>query len=64
MRNDDDKMKTFAQLVACLVLLASLFVSSTLSMIYGWGVQPRSWWWIVGGWLWIAVSQLMLKAIK
>ena len=24
-------------------------VLSILVMIYGWGLEPKSWWWIIGG---------------
>ena len=33
-----------------LIFIAALAVGlQILVMIYGWGVQPQSWWWIIGG---------------
>jgi len=38
-------MKNFiiALLSAILMMLATIAV-----MIYGWGLEPKSWWWIIG----------------
>lgn len=38
-----------AKFIATLAVLAALVGLSVLVMMYGWGLQPKSWWWIVGG---------------
>jgi hypothetical protein len=43
-----------------------------LTMIYGWGLYPRSWWWVIGGYaaaymLWPIIQGyrlIILKATK
>jgi hypothetical protein len=37
-----------AKFLAVLFLLTLTVGMSCLAMIYGWGLQPRSWWWIIG----------------
>jgi hypothetical protein len=37
-----------AQLLARLLLLTATVVISILTFIYGWGLQPKSWGWIIG----------------
>ncbi len=37
-----------SQLIARISVLAMLVVISVTTMIYGWGLTPRSWLWIVG----------------
>lgn len=35
---------------------------SILVMIYGWGIQPVSWWWIVGGGIVVRVLIATIEA--
>ena len=35
-------------LVIVIVGLSISILTSALVMIYGWGLQPKSWWWIIG----------------
>ena len=33
-----------------LILSTLIFIILTIGvMIFGWGLEPRSWWWIIGG---------------
>jgi hypothetical protein len=38
----------FAKFIANTALVAASIVLSILVMIHGWGLQPRSWGWIIG----------------
>lgn len=37
------------KLLAGLLVLALMVGLSVLVMINGWGLEPKSWWWIIGG---------------
>jgi len=37
-----------AKFIATTLLFVLSFTIGVLVMIYGWGLQPVSWWWIVG----------------
>ncbi len=37
-----------SKLLAYVFILGVLVAGQVAVMIYGWGLQPRSWWWIVG----------------
>lgn len=53
--------------ITALFLLAVLStVLQVLVLIYGWGLQPKSWWWIIGvGIFWApAVRSWMEKVLK
>ena len=32
-------------------------------MIYGWGLEPKSWWWILGGGIGLRLIVLIIEAI-
>lgn len=34
--------------IALFSVMALAIASSVLVMIYGWGLTPKSWWWIIG----------------
>jgi hypothetical protein len=40
--------KALAYLVAQLACIAGVVVLQILTLIFGWGLTPRSWWWILG----------------
>lgn len=42
-------MDAFRRLLVTLLGLAVAIGGTILVMIHGWGVQPKSWWWIIGG---------------
>lgn len=52
----------------CLTIVACVPVAVALSvavMIYGWGLEPRSWWWILLGALaQVVLAQLLIHATK
>lgn len=41
-------MNTLRQVIVVLVGLALSIVTSILVCIKGWGLEPKSWWWIIG----------------
>jgi hypothetical protein len=49
-------------------ILSQLFVLSCIVglqvsvMIFGWGLQPKSWWWIVGGGIFGATALRVLAS--
>lgn len=38
----------FAKFVATMSLFAIGLTLGILAMIHGWGLEPKSWWWIIG----------------
>lgn len=50
-------------LAGMFVFLVAVFVS-VLVMIYGWGLEPKSWWWIIGGWVGIRLLIDTIDAIR
>jgi len=48
-------------LVLCLGITLSVGMS-VLVMIYGWGLEPKSWWWIIGvGFFGQIIAQAIIK---
>ena len=52
-------------------LLAFMFIAAlavslqVLVMIYGWGIAPVSWWWIIGGGVFgVTILRSMLNALE
>ena len=37
-----------SKILALFFVLAVTVGMSILTMIYGWGLEPKSWWWIIG----------------
>ena len=37
-----------SKILALFFVFAVLVGMSILTMIYGWGLEPKSWWWIIG----------------
>jgi hypothetical protein len=57
-------MKVIAILFA-IISYATIIIGNILIMIYGWGVQPVSWWWIIGGYsLFSGVSAVFQAVMK
>jgi len=50
-----------SSLLARLFLLAMLVAITPLTMIYGWGLQPKSWGWIIGFGFFANVAVMMLN---
>lgn len=48
------------KLLATLLVICAVVGLSILVMIYGWGLEPKSWWWIIGGGV---IGQVFLKVI-
>ena len=38
-----------AKAIASLTVLSLIIALSVLVMMEGWGLEPQSWWWIIGG---------------
>lgn len=43
-----EESNLWAKLLANVFCLALIVLISILTMIYGWGLTPKSWWWIIG----------------
>jgi hypothetical protein len=39
---------TLSKFLAMLFVAALLIGLSVLVMMFGWGLEPKSWWWIIG----------------
>jgi len=61
-------VKVVMLLVALLLLLGFSAVLGVLVMIYGWGLTPVSWWWIIGGvigtWVLALLITIVGQAVK
>lgn len=44
----EKKEMTLARFVAQSAVIALMVLCSILVNIYGWGLTPKSWWWIIG----------------
>jgi len=53
-----------SKVVASLFLFCSSVGISILVMMYGWGLQPVSWWWIIGGGVGIKVLVDVMLSIQ
>lgn len=51
---------SLTKFLALLFTTALLVGNGVLVMVYGWGLKPQSWWWIVGGGV---VAQTALRVI-
>jgi hypothetical protein len=49
------------KLLVVLLTLVLTYIVSISVMINGWGVQPVSWTWITVGFLWSAISALIMN---
>lgn len=49
------------QKVLSQLLLLSLMVgTSVLTLMFGWGLHPQSWWWIIGGGVFVNTALKLL----
>lgn len=42
-------MNPVTTLLALVAVLCAIVGLNVAVAVYGWGLEPRSWWWIVGG---------------
>ncbi len=56
-------MEALRGLLAMMFVLALHVLLQVGVMIYGWGLQPKSWWWIAGGGI-VGVTALRALADK
>ena len=49
--------------IAATALFILMIIIGVLVMIYGWGLEPRSWWWIIGGGVGLRVLVSMVEVI-
>ena len=54
----------FTQLVALVFLLLAIFGVHLVTLMYGWGLEPQSWTWILGGFVLNLVLMGMMRGIK
>lgn len=52
------------KLFAVFILSVSVILCSILVMIYGWGLDVKSWSWVIGGYLWLFAVQAIIKAFS
>jgi sterol desaturase/sphingolipid hydroxylase (fatty acid hydroxylase superfamily) len=36
------------KIIAMLAVFTVSVIASVLTLMYGWGLQPKNWWWIIG----------------
>ncbi len=52
------------KLLAQIFLFVLMLVSGILVMIYGWGLEAKSWWWIVGGGIFARVMLAIISVLS
>ena len=55
--------KVIALTLLVILVYASLFGLSVCCSVYGWGLEPRSWRWIISTWIGIAFVNILSTAI-
>jgi len=48
------------KIVAAIAIMSATVGLQVLVLMYGWGLTPRSWWWILGGGI---VGTIVVRAI-
>lgn len=43
-----------------LFLISLMVATSVLVLMYGWGLHPQSWWWIIGGGVFVNTALRLL----
>ena len=56
-------MKPITTLLAIMALFVGIFLTTIASLMYGWGLQPRSWKWIVGMFLAQMTLHTLVKSV-
>lgn len=68
MNAEDSRMREYASLFFGMMLTIALVISNTvvsiLVLLYGWGIEPRSWKIIIIGVVWSWTSMVALALIK
>ena len=58
-------MNTLRKLLVGVLGLAVAITASILCMIKGWGIEPKSWWWIIGCGFFVQVfAQMLFEVAK
>ena len=61
----EEKVSTLlAKAFSVMILFVMSFVLGVLVLIYGWGLHPVSWFWIIGGAVGSAAIYIFLAALK
>lgn len=53
----------FAKFISLTCLFIIGLVIGILTMIHGWGVEPQSWWWIIGAGVGLRFIGMVMEAI-
>ncbi len=56
-------MNSLQKFLLGILTIPTFVVIGVLVMIYGWGVEPRSWGWIIGGGVGLNAIVVIFKAI-
>ena len=51
------------KLIVVLFGFTLTLIVSIWTMIYGWGLEPKSWWWIIGGGIFIRIMIALMEQI-
>ena len=58
-------MNKFVKAVNILLGWSVAIIFGILIMIYGWGLEPQSWWWIIGGGVFIRlIAEFIVQISK
>ena len=53
----------FAKFIAMMSLFAAGVAIGVLTMIHGWGLEPKSWWWIIGAGIGMRFIALVMEQV-
>lgn len=48
------------KIISILAVMSASIALSVLVLMYGWGLHPQNWWWILGGGI---VAQTVLRSL-
>ena len=54
----------FVQLLASIFILVLIFLLSIAAMIWGWGLEPQSWGWIIWGYVGVFILGILSNIIS
>lgn len=49
--------------ISMIALWALTMLVGILTMIHGWGLEPKSWWWIIGAGIFVRFMLAMMETV-
>lgn len=62
-RVNGEEEPVMMKFLAALIVITLMFVVGYFTMVYGWGLEVKSWPWIIGGYVAAALAPGLVKAV-